>query len=196
MMHYFELSASFIGGYFSFLTNVISSLAWPTAVVGGIYMLRKEIARLIPRIEELSAFGIKAKLRTQFEEGTKERAEQAKKIKKEVKSKVAAPLADGLPNADVIDAYERIQAKLEEIRSLIDGDLPTYRSIVERLEKDGYIKPEAAQLFNSLREAKNIAQAAGSAQLSPADASQYREQAGLLIAAFEDARKDLRDQTA
>jgi hypothetical protein len=69
----------------------------------------------------------------------------------------------------------------------MDGDLPTYRSIVERLEKDGYIKPEAAQLFNSLREAKNIAQAAGSAQLSTADAKQYQEQAGLLIAAFEDA---------
>jgi hypothetical protein len=117
----------------------------------------------------------------------KEGKQTSKKItSKGAKLTVAAPLTDGLPNDDVIAAYKEIQDTLEEIRPLVDKSLPTYRSIVERLEAEGYIMPEASQLFNSLREARNAVKTLENLQISTTGAEEYQQQAELLIGLFKE----------
>jgi len=171
-----------------FSANVIRSLAWPTAVIGVILIFRKEISSLVDRLRKVGLLGIKG----EFAEGVKEGREPARKITiSGAKPKIEPPLTSDLPNEDVIAAFEEIEETLEDIRPRLDKNLPTYRSIVERLERDGHIKTEALQLFNSLREVRNIAQTAGSEQISTPDAQEYQRKATLLNDVFKEAFKRL-----
>jgi hypothetical protein len=174
-----------------FSANVIRSLAWPTAVIGVILVFRKEISSLGDRLRKVGLFGIKG----EFAEGVKEGRGPARKITiSGAKPKIEPPLTSDLPNEDVIAAFEKIEETLEKIRPLVDENLPTYRSIVERLERESYIETEASQLFNSLREARNAAaQTAGSVQISTADAREYQQQAKLLNDVFKDAFRRLQN---
>jgi hypothetical protein len=174
-----------------FLANVIRSLAWPTAVIVVILIFRKEVSLLVDRLRKFGLFG----MRGEFAEPLKEGMEPSRKITiRGAKPKIEPPLTSDLPNEDVIAAFEEIENTLEHIRPLVDENLPTYRSIVERLERERYIEPEALQLFNSLREARNAAaQPAGSVQISTADAIEYQQQATLLNDVFEDALRRLKE---
>jgi hypothetical protein len=186
--------------YLEFSANIIRSLAWPTAVIGGILILRKEISSLVKeisslvvRLQEFRLLGIQGK----FRKGLKEGKEKVGKITiGGAKPKIQTPLTSDFPDDDVIAAFEKIEETLERIRPLVDENLPTYRSIVERLEREGYIETEASQLFNTLREARNEARnaaapTAGSLQISIADAGEYQQQARLLNDVFEDALRRL-----
>jgi hypothetical protein len=154
--------------------------------------LREPIAHLVLRLEEVRAFGIRGK----FGKNAKERIEQAEKITiSGAKPKIEPPLTSDFPNEDVIAAFEKIEETLERIRPLVDENLPTYRSIVKRLKREGFIKTEASQLFNSLREARNAAQTAGSMQISTADAREYQQQAQLLNDVFKDTLRSLQTNT-
>jgi hypothetical protein len=175
--------------WLEFSASVIRSLAWPIAVIGGILILREDISSFVSRIKEFAAFGVK----TKFAKGLKEGKEEAGKITiSGAKPKIEPPLASDLPGQDVIDAFKEIEETLAEIRPLLDkpSNLRTFRSIVERLERESYIDTAASPLFNSLREARNAA-AQSARSLSAADASEYQQQAQLLNDVFKAALKHL-----
>src|SRR5262245_59310060 len=179
-----------------FSASVIRSLAWPIAVIGGMLILRKEISFLllsikefILSIKELRLLGVKAKVA----KGLKEAKEKAEKITVSgAKPKIEPPLASDLPDEDVIDAFKKIEETLAEIRPLLDepSNLRTFRSIVEKLERESYIETAVSQLFNSLREARNAA-AQSEDSLSAEDAREYQQQAQLLNNVFKAALKRL-----
>jgi len=170
-----------------FAADVIRSLAWPTAVIGGIIIFRKKISSLLDRLRSFVLFGLRGTFAEEMEKVSKTTISGAK-------PSIETPLTSDLPNEDVIAAFEEIEGTLEDIRPLVDKNLPTYRSVVERLERDGHIKTEALQLFNSLREVRNIAQTAGSEQISTPDAQEYQRKATLLNDVFKDASTRLQDR--
>lgn len=146
--------------WLQFLSSVISSLAWPSAVVGLAWMMRHPLSKLIPLIRTLK-----------YKEWQIDIGEQLEAVRDQVDAESDAPPADteeppssfkamakANPRAAVLSAWFPVEAELYEISAKkgIDRSFPPMGQLRE-LYKDRVIDELTYKTLNKLRRIRNSA---------------------------------------
>jgi uncharacterized protein YutE (UPF0331/DUF86 family) len=110
-------------------------------------------------------------------------------------------MAENFPEAAIMESFREVQETLGEILPYFTRVLPTKerspRDIVARLLQDGYIDTNAAELFQSLQEARNAATHGGwGRRITPGEALEYGRQAQALNAFLRGMLAGLKDKQA
>jgi len=190
---------------FQFLTSLVSSLAWPTAVVGAIVLFRKEIAELIGRLRTVKALGA---------EGTFDPKEAEATVALATATATAAasggqaaamitrpesdrnPLAERLkdlatahPQAAVLQAYEEVdrvlRRRMKDTRVLGTEGLFDYQ-LVDVAVRSAAITRETAEALRGILVLRNLA--AHDEDISVEKALDYLSLADAVIYSIEVAR--------
>jgi len=181
-----------------FFASMIGSLAWPVVVVALLILLRKHLASMAERLEELTLpGGAKAKFDRQLDVA---RTESERIIVPDVAETEGpsltlsdeAQLANKFPEAAVSEAFRRLEVLIQLIK-LHMPMLPvraTSLSIVQTLLDLNKINESEYELYRSLREARNSAVHART-RLTPGEAFEYQQRADIMAKVLKRVAKDL-----
>lgn len=174
--------------WLQFIASIVSSLAWPTVVALLLILLRGQLSGLAERLEELTLpGGAKAKFEKQLAKAVStseqiERSPDIPLIQPSQPNDSSLQLAKNFPEAAVLEAFKEVESLLIEIRRLLpDGPVRSLNVVVQRLLDMNYIDENAYELFQNLREARNAAAHARTANgLAPGEALEYQYRAAIM----------------
>jgi len=165
--------------------SLVGSLAWPSVVIVLLILIRKQLAGLVARIEELTLPGGAS---AKFGKALAENREQveAARLAENVPEAAFRPdqarerdwvLTEQFPEAAVMESFKSIEKMIVENKGklpVIKGSLFSY---VKELGNRGLLSKDMVELFKSLRNLRNIA-AHGRApdRITPGEALEYQEQ--------------------
>jgi uncharacterized protein YutE (UPF0331/DUF86 family) len=181
-----------------FFASMVGSLAWPVVVVALLVLLRKHLASMAERLEELTLpGGAKAKFDRQLDAARTESEkiivpEAAKTEKPSITLSDEAQLANKFPEAAVSEAFRHLEVLIQLIK-LHMPMLPiraTSLSIVQTLLDLHKINENEYELYKSLREARNSAVHART-RLTPGEAFEYQQRADIMAKVLKRVAKDL-----
>ncbi len=176
----------------TFTAEVIKALAWPASVFASVLLLRKPLARLLPRTSSVK-YG---ELEVEF---GREIGELHDKVATELPTATAprtpAPsLEDRLvdllavsPNAAVLAAWREVEraalqlARAQGLRVDSDTDTP-YKSIQQLLASSDLVEPSRVKIFDDLRRLRNKVAHAPGLRVSTDSALEFIEVSLALIA--------------
>lgn len=151
----------------TFISSLVASLAWPSVIIVLLIVLREQIVGLAERLQELSLpGGAKATFQRELEiaRGEAENLPPApatsnsERIVPEAEERRFLRLAATAPEMAVVEAYKRIEEVLNKIAPLLDlHNVDNALPIVNELTKRGLIDNGTLALFNTLRQARNVA---------------------------------------
>jgi hypothetical protein len=168
--------------WLQFIASIVQSVAWPLAVVFGLWLVRRHLGALLERMLELHLpGGTKIILRNVL-------AKNEQIIKQIELPKVETPKQISPPQAEIVDPTARIinaWAQVEEIVRVVGEQFGVHwnaaglQLIINELRNREQIAPETYNLFQNLRTVRN---SVAHARLSPTDseADQYVSQAEVL----------------
>lgn len=180
-----------------FVASVISSLAWPTAVLVGILTFRRNIGRRIEEIRRLT-WGDKS---VDFGEKLEKIENQAATlIPSQDHKKLPAPreepstvdkqdvarfesVLEVEPRLAIIDAWASVEREMQRV-ALERGYGPQAKSgtfLVRRLSADGVLGRETVKIVDGLRMLRNAVAHGEDRQITIEEARRYHELAGLII---------------
>jgi hypothetical protein len=174
-----------------FFASVIGAVAWPTAFLVLLFMLRKQIPSLAERLEELSLpGGAKAKFEKQLETARIE-AEKLPDAPSEPEHERIVPegderrfvrLAASAPEQAIVETYNRVEGILIKIALELGIESGTSSSaILDDLLRRGLIDTSLVQLAKTLSEARNVAAHVRPGRLTTAEALDFREHTEKLL---------------
>lgn len=179
-----------------FFASLVGSLAWPVVVVSLLILLRRQLAGMAERLEELTLPG-GAKAR--FDRHLHAAQTQSEKI---IVPQVAATespfvsdeaqLANKFPEAAVSEAFRHLEVLIQLIK-LHMPMLPvraTSLSVVQTLLDLQKINENEYELYKSLREARNSAVHART-RLTPGEAFEFQQRADIMATVLKRVTKDL-----
>jgi len=171
-----------------FIASAIGSVAWPAAIVAIVYAFKDQLRILIVQIRRIGAAGVNVELSEKVGE-----AVDAGEVVQVEKGLVAPDvigldptllqLAKSFPEAALIQSFKELEALILKLRARMPDDRPARNlyEVLRALEKQKYIPLSVITLFQSLREARNVAAHGGSAgELSSSEALDLIQQIKLL----------------
>ncbi len=179
-----------------FFASLVGSLAWPVVVVSLLILLRRQLAGMAERLEELTLPG---GAKASFDRHLHAAQTQSEKI---IVPQVAATespfvsdeaqLANKFPEAAVSEAFRHLEVLIQLIK-LHMPMLPvraTSLSIVQTLLDLQKINENEYELYKSLREARNSAVHART-RLTPGEAFEFQQRADIMATVLKRVTKDL-----
>ena len=178
----------------TFISAIVSSLAWPLVLIAALVILRRPLGQLIPLLQRIKykdfelEFGrklddIKSKMELEpVEIPTDELIKSEERI---------AKLAEVSPRAAVLEAWRQLELKLSCItqkQAQIQGKTVTKLSVQDamlRLAASGVLTPSTSGTLRELRYLRNQSAHAPDFALSVASALEYARVAGQLAAMLE-----------
>lgn len=169
-----------------FVSSIVAALAWPFVAVVLLVLLRKHLAGLAARLEEVTFGGAKAKFVRELERARDDSATLAPQV--EIGENEPPPKADDrflklaneFPEAAVIEAYKGVEQALYALAQHL-GTAVRPPAIIKRLEHDGYATTNLLRSLDSLRSARNAAaHGGGGNRITPGEALEFREQAEIV----------------
>ncbi|HCF2594665.1 hypothetical protein ACSBR8_00570 [Pseudomonas aeruginosa] len=167
--------------WMQFLAAVISSVAWPAAVVVILTMLRKPIGDLLPLIEKFKYKDIEVNLRKQLE-AARDQVESV--VADEPVADIPEPptsfqnLAKADPRAAVLSAWLPVESELFNFASAVGYETsrkePIHR-VIRNLEKMGLLDRTVAGSLDKLRIVRNDAVHLSERQVSYEEAMNMAE---------------------
>jgi hypothetical protein len=187
--------------WLQFISSIVTAFAWPSVVIILMILLRKQLVSLAMSLEEVTLpGGAKAKFTHELE-ASKETAETIASSRSEVVATAAdlaaeksfLELAKNSPPAAVGEAWKRVEEVLLDVRERLPSNLhrANLNAVVSKLVEDGLIDRSAETLFRTLRQARNTA-VHTRANVTTAEALEYRDQIQLLTALFRDVLQKLK----
>jgi hypothetical protein len=184
---------------YELIARLADALAWPTAAVIGVVVLRKSIAQLIarrpPQRVKAGPFEV---------EWDRLLAEAEKEVEVELPTSPSpihlgsvadelAPAAEEAPLVAVREAYVTVERELRQIveKAGIESSPNLGAVALARLaERKGLVNQEAARAVEGLSVMRNLAVHGGERQLTPQQATEYLALAdGVLFALRSQQRK-------
>jgi len=175
--------------WLQFIASMTSSLAWPVAVVVIVFLLRRQIVRLLQRIAEVTLpGGYKVVFHKALEDG-RAAIEEIGEIKDKPKELVRHRARDHayleyratiVEGADIVSqmltAYEQVEEHLTELAAAhsLTG---SYWAVWQALESKGVVSSSAAEAIQNLRKARNALVHIPERQVTPAEAIEFVAQA-------------------
>lgn len=172
--------------WLQFFAALVDSLAWPAAVVGSVFIFRRKLAELLPRL--------------QFRYKDAEATFRLEQAEKEAEALPPAPEDTPEPTPEERSRFEQIaeispRAAMLEVRTDIEeavrslakaADLLTPRvqsvlGLTRLLRSRGVIEPHTSALLDDLRVLGNNAAHSTDTDFSIEDALRYRELANRAI---------------
>ena len=182
----------------TFVSNIISALAWPLVAGALLYVLRDQLPELLKRLKGASIGSSKIELSEVLEKGREEReivaAEHPEVEANAVQlDEVTLNLANQFPEAAIMQAYKDVERILLQIRARLDLPPRTnLRSIVRRLVEREVINAEVEPLMARFQQARNAAvHAETEGRITPGQALEYTAQARFLSSLFSNALNKL-----
>jgi hypothetical protein len=184
--------------WLQFIASVIGSVAWPTAIVVALVLMRRHLGPLLARLLELHLpGGTKAIFsKASFDDALAKGSEVIKKLEKPEQQETTPTFHEhiavdspGDPLARIIQAYAEIEDTLIIVRERLNI-APLYgpQFVMDFLSRD-LLTPEVSQLFVSLKAARNSA-AHGRFQPTDNEAAEYVRQAEVLKEALKAVARD------
>jgi len=179
----------------TFIAHLIASFVWPSVVLLGIIILRKELRLLIPSLQRLRYKDLELDFGKRVEQ-IEEQANQANLPPAPKQLALPAPrtaieaLQDVIavsPRLAVIEAFNYVEAAVREagIKHEIAKDkFAGVRNIVRGLKEAGLVSDVMSALFNQLRALRNELSHSTNIEISPEDARKYAVQALRLVNAI------------
>lgn len=163
--------------WLSFISSVISSLAWPITIIFSFLVLKDPIVKLIPYVR-----------RFQYKDLNVEFGEMAEKAEIALPSElggiidhmrvpisVLQEIAEVSPKSAVIEAWRSVEFELNQVakhRELPSNARSSYQ-IIECLQRDGLIYGPIATIMHELRSLRNEAVHASDVELSEDSVNKY-----------------------
>ena len=145
-----------------FIAALVGSLAWPTAVIVGIVLLRDRVGDLISRVDRMKMNDFEVV----FEKAIGRVKVELEEVQKEAgitKVSEPAPGTDILskisPNAAVLSAWQELESTMMDIavgRGLRGPNL-NFDGVLGFLMNRGFLSKEHVSLINQLRGLRNLA---------------------------------------
>jgi hypothetical protein len=168
--------------WLEFIAKIISALAWPTAFLVALFMLRKHIISLIPGLRRLKYKDIEL----EFSESLKE---LTRKVPTEVLPEAIpqetnetfdhlSRLATISPRAAILESWIIVEAAAAEaieklkIAPYRSGPIPAIK-LGEYLKRAEVLNDHSREVFDSLRYLRNQAVHSSEAEFAPKDVGQY-----------------------
>lgn len=178
-----------------FLASLVSSLAWPVAVVVVLTLFRQRITELfdqLPRRVKAGPFEVEwdraaAVTATRLVAPQHERQENSGAAPIEDLADLS-PLAEAAPRAAVLDAAARVESSLRTLFELSDFDVPPSRGIrdlARRAQEAGLIESETARSIEGLSVMRNLAAHTGD-EVTPERAREFLTLAEAIMYQLDD----------
>lgn len=170
-----------------FIASLADSLAWPTTLVGGIYILRAPAGKLIERVTKLKYGELEAEFQERLKKVDKTSGRDTKESKQEQSftSISLEDLADVSPRAAVLEAWITVEKAISvfcEVNKL--HPRASYQDLFF-LAKEKNLDIEAFQTaYNELRLLRNKAVHATDYDITSASAKQYVKTASFIAGEF------------
>jgi hypothetical protein len=154
--------------WLQFISSLVSSLAWPAAVVILAIALRRQLGTLLPRLQSVKYKDIQVEFEKTLE---KAEAEASTALPPKTAPALPAELTDEErfarivevnPSAAVLAAWSDVEVALKSIAEQAGIQPPGRRffyplSIVKRLDQMGRIDHQTSALIDDLRALRNLA---------------------------------------
>jgi len=185
--------------WLTFISNFISSVAWPLVAVLFILVFKKELGALARRVTKMSlpgggdvTFGqaldaatlqtekVEAKIEAEVKAKAPELEDQPPSKSPHVDPSQSAAfdsylwLAEHNPHAAVLEAYREIPNALNEARIIISQPDLSERQILSVLLTESVLSDEMFGLFGRLRKLRNKAAHSRETVITPSEALEYR----------------------
>jgi len=171
-----------------FVASVVRSLAWPTAVVVILLVLRKPLAALIPLLERLKFRGLELDFRKQVHEVAAEADEALPALPPQVAEPASdiEQLAQVSPRAAVVESWLSVEtaasnALQRRLPSISPTDLKYQPRLAQSLRQANILSPKQLSLFDELRQLRNAAVHVPNLTLTPSTAMEYARTARRLV---------------
>ncbi len=180
-----------------FVLGMFQTLAWPVVALVAVIVFRRELSRLLTRLEHVKAFSVEAQFGQQLSD-LKTLVEPTRL--KDVPTSTAAsttPLVDGLapvakiaPATAIVDAYTRVEEALRQLL-VMKGVTKVYQTSTPELVRlaagTNLLTPQTVQAFLGLGVLRNLAIHGGDTEISTDKAMEYLALAdGVLYALQQD----------
>jgi hypothetical protein len=147
-----------------------------------VLLLRRELPKLLGRLEHLKAFSVEAQFGRQLEDIkplVRSRASKGKDIVQPVGTSLVEellPVAEIAPATAIVDAYARVEEELRQ-RLVSKGVTRVYQTsapeLVRLAASNNLLKPQTVQAFLGLGVLRNLAIHGGDTEISPEKAMEY-----------------------
>lgn len=178
--------------YLTLLVTLVSSIAWPAALVLIVLIFRKQLVKLAARVRQFSGpAGIMATFADELEK-TREVAERSPLAEPEAPPEPLQEddpylaLAKTYPEAAVMNAYKELEAFFSDIERQLDIPVPAF-VLMRVLRKANAISPEIWDLYNRIRITRNAAVHSGT-PVTPGEALEFRALAQNLLENLRSAK--------
>jgi hypothetical protein len=183
----------------SFITSVISSIAWPGTVILCVIILRKPIAELIPLMRNLKF----KELEIRFDDRLNELKAQVDKADlpsippptTELPAEVGLgtdywntieELSEISPRAAISEAWRRVEGALEDYFRRLDQERPpSYQGMLRALRAQNRPIPIAMSLLQELRVLRNRAVNARDFEIDSHQAIEFAQLSERIVASLE-----------
>jgi hypothetical protein len=170
--------------------SLAASLGWPSVVIVFLVLVRKQLAGLAGRIEELTLpGGVSAKFGKALGENRDkvetarlaETAPQASLGQSHARDRDWA-LAQEFPEAAVMKSFNSIEEAIAENSDKLPSAKGSLFSYVKELNRRGLLGRDMVELFKSLRDLRNLAaHGKGTDRITPGEAAEYQDQCALFV---------------
>ena len=183
----------------TFISNIVSSLAWSAVVVGVLFFLRKELPSIVSSLRRLKVRDVEL----EFGEEAKELAEETSRVVPAPKSQ-RLPKSDGSvsevdqlnavaeisPRAAILEAWLQVEAAAARfIRQQGDHSIsvnPGPMRLIEGLRRSEILTPPQEAAFEHLRRLRNQAVHAPDAEFTQAAVANYIRSAHAMAVYLKD----------
>ncbi len=183
--------------WLSFLASLVSSIAWPTAVVVAIYLLRKPLGSLLANLSSFKFKDIEVQFGKKLETLEKELGDTSIvpdlpeiQTDQTIEDRFDA-LVEISPSAAIIDSWIRIDSSLKNLAARADIDERSRRvpvHTIRALVDAGEITRRLGNLLDELRGLRNqAAHLEGERQITVNEARRYKNIADQVFSELERA---------
>lgn len=168
--------------WLDFISKVLSSLAWPMAMVFALVLLRKPLKELIPLLKKLKLQGVELEFAEQLKE-IKQEAEkyilptpEATLTKSDSQDKILDLLVVSRAAA-ITEAWREVETAAVEAarRQGVEVSLSSLSGIEGKLKEIGAFSEQQAKIYEGLRKLRNLAVHEGDKAISDRDALAFAD---------------------
>jgi len=185
--------------WLQFTSSLVSSLAWPVAVVAVVVALRRQLGALLPRLQSVKYKDIQVEFEKTL---AKAEAEAPRPLAPEIAPTLPAELTDEErfgrivelnPSSAVLAAWSDVEVALKFMAEQAGIQSPGRRffyplSIVPKLEHMGRINHQTSALIDDLRVLRDLViHAEGGGVVSAEDAWRFKRLADQAVAELRDS---------
>jgi hypothetical protein len=174
---------------FTFASEIVKALAWPSALIGLVFLLRRPIIELVPLMKKLKYKELELEFSQEIQalksEANDALPEKEKQLPFEIATSKALDLVSYSTRAAIIEAWIELEAAAVEIANSfwIQSHSDIFRNdpkLGDYLHQCKVIDDKQLVIYRKLRQLRNTSANAEELNLSESDARAYVEMASNL----------------